>query len=133
MSLRILAARWVIPVTSPVIEHGAVAIEEGLILAAGSRDEVLRRYPAAEVTDLGGAAILPGFVNVHSHLELTILRGRIEEPRFQSWIVQLVTIKAEQLSEADLLNSARLGCLEAIRSGITTLADTADSPATLTA
>lgn len=133
MSLRILTARWVIPVTSPVIEYGAVAIEGGLIRATGPRDEVIDRYPAAEVADLGGAAILPGLVNVHSHLELTILRGQIEEPRFQPWILKLVTIKAERLTETDLLNSARLGCLEAIQSGITTLADTADSPATLDA
>ena len=133
MSLTILAARWVIPVTAPIIDRGAVVIEEGLIREAGSREEMVRRYPRAELTDLDGAAILPGLVNVHSHLELTILRGRVEEPRFQPWILKLVTLKAEYLSESDLLNSARLGCVEAIRSGITTLADTADATATAAA
>jgi cytosine/adenosine deaminase-related metal-dependent hydrolase len=98
MSLTILAARWVIPVTAPIIDRGAVVIEEGLIREAGSREEMVRRYPRAELTDLDGAAILPGLVNVHSHLELTILRGRVEEPRFQPWILKLVTLKAEHLS-----------------------------------
>jgi len=87
MSLAILAARWVVPVTSPVIDHGAVLIDGAKIRAVGKRDELRRDYPEAAFQDLGEAAILPGLVNVHTHLELTLLRGRVEEPRFQPWIV----------------------------------------------
>lgn len=133
MSASLLAARWVMPVTSPPIRNGAVAVEANRLLAVGGREDLRRQFPAAPLTDLGEAAILPGLINVHSHLELTALRGRLEEPGFQRWIVQLITLKAERLTPEDLLHSARLGCLEAIRAGITTLADTADAAGTLEA
>jgi cytosine/adenosine deaminase-related metal-dependent hydrolase len=129
----IITARWVLPITSPPIEYGAVAIESDRIAATGPFTEVHGKFPDAPVKDLGGAAILPGLVNVHTHLELTAFRGRLEEPRFQTWISQLVRLKAERLGADDLIASAQLGCIEAIRSGITTLADTSDASAPMAA
>jgi cytosine/adenosine deaminase-related metal-dependent hydrolase len=129
----IITARWMLPITSPPIEYGAVAIESDRIAAAGSFTEVRRKFPDAPVKDLGEAAILPGLVNVHTHLELTAFRGRLEEPRFQRWIFELVLLKAGRLAAADLIASAQLGCIEAIRSGITTLADTSDASAPMAA
>ncbi|MBO0720017.1 MAG: amidohydrolase family protein [Blastocatellia bacterium] len=131
--ISILSARWVLPITSPAIEHGAVAIDSNRIAAVGSFTEVRGEYPEAKVTELGEAALLPGLVNVHSHLELTVFRGRLEEPHFQRWISGLVRLKSERLVADDLLASARLGCIEAIRAGVTTLADTSDASAPLAA
>jgi 5-methylthioadenosine/S-adenosylhomocysteine deaminase len=85
------------------------------------------------VRDLGLAAILPGLINVHSHLELSVFRGRLEMPAFQQWISELVRLKRERLSPEALLVSAKLGCIEAIRAGITTVADTAEADAVLPA
>lgn len=133
MTISLLTARWVIPVTSPMIEHGAVAIDGDRLLAVGPLADLEQRYGGVPVTDLGRAAILPGLINIHTHLELTIMRGRVEEPAFQSWITQLVMLKVGRLSADDLLESSRLGTLEAIRGGITTVADTADASATLEA
>jgi cytosine/adenosine deaminase-related metal-dependent hydrolase len=129
----IITARWMLPIISPPIEYGAVAIESDRIAAAGSFTEVRPKFPDAHVKDLGDAAILPGLVNVHTHLELTAFRGRLEEPRFQRWISELVRLKAERLVADDLIASAQLGCIEAIRSGITTLADTSDASAPMAA
>jgi 5-methylthioadenosine/S-adenosylhomocysteine deaminase len=133
MSVSLLAARWVLPITSPVIEDGAVVVDDetGLIRAVGSLAQLRLEFPEAPVTDHGQGALLPGLVNVHSHLELTALRGRVEHPLFQPWILSLITLKANWLGEAELLTSARLGCLEAIRAGVTTLADTADAAGTV--
>jgi cytosine/adenosine deaminase-related metal-dependent hydrolase len=131
--ISIITARWVLPITSPPIEYGAVAIESDSIVAAGSFTEVRGKFPEAPIKDLGDAAILPGLVNVHTHLELTAFRGRLEEPHFQRWISQLVRLKAERLVADDLIASAQLGCIEAIRSGITTLADTSDASAPMAA
>jgi cytosine/adenosine deaminase-related metal-dependent hydrolase len=122
-------ARWILPIVAPPVEYGAVAFGDGRILAVAAQDEVRSRFPQAVVRDFGEAAILPGFVNTHSHLELTAFRGRLEEPRFQRWVAELIRLKRERLTDADLLASARLGCVEAIRAGVTTLADTADAGA----
>jgi cytosine/adenosine deaminase-related metal-dependent hydrolase len=131
--ISIITSRWILPITSPPIENGAVAIESDRIAAAGSFTEVRRKFPEAPLKDLGGVAIMPGLVNVHTHLELTAFRGRLEEPRFQRWISELVRLKAERLAADDLIASAQLGCIEAIRSGITTLADTSDASAPMAA
>ncbi|HEX4947645.1 MAG TPA: amidohydrolase family protein [Blastocatellia bacterium] len=125
----IFTARWLLPITTPPLANGAVAVQGDQILAVGAREELPAQFPDAAVRDFGEAAILPGFVNVHSHLELTAFRGRLEEPHFQRWIASLIQLKSERLSSDDLLVSARLGCLEALRAGVTTLGDTADATA----
>jgi cytosine/adenosine deaminase-related metal-dependent hydrolase len=127
--LTIFTAHWVLPVTAPPLGQGAVAFDGSSIVAVGRLDDVRSRFPQATVRDFGEAAILPGLVNTHSHLELTAFRGRLEEPHFQRWVAELIKLKRERLSDEDLLVSARLGCVEAIRVGVTTLADTADAAA----
>ncbi|MEP7272202.1 MAG: amidohydrolase family protein [Acidobacteriota bacterium] len=131
--MRILAARWLLPIVSAPVEQGAIAIDGDRIIAVENLAELQLRFPDAVVQDLGEAAILPGLINLHTHLELTVLRGRLEMTAFLPWIIELVTLKRERLTEKNLLVSARLGCLEAIRSGITTVADTANVDAVLPA
>ena len=129
----IFTAHWVLPIAAPPLANGAVAVNADQILAVGSLAELRAQFPDAPVRDFGVAAILPGLVNVHSHLELTAFRGRLEEPHFQRWIANLIQLKSERLSSDDLLTSAHLGCIEAIRAGVTTLGDTAEATATLEA
>ena len=122
----ILSAKWVIPITSPVVEHGAVLVEGDKIIDCGSLDRLRREYPLCSVRDFGEAAILPGFVNVHSHLELSILRGYLEDLPFWDWIRRLTQVKYEVLNREDLQISALLGAVETILSGITTVGDPMD-------
>src|SRR5258707_881022 len=65
---KIYAARWIVPVSSPVIEDGAVAVDARHIIAVGSKEGLKLQYPEAKVDDFGYAAIIPGLVNCHSHL-----------------------------------------------------------------
>jgi 5-methylthioadenosine/S-adenosylhomocysteine deaminase len=121
-------ARWVLPVTAPAIEDGTVAVEDGRITYVGPR-----RESDGEVVDLGEALLMPGLVNAHCHLELTAMRGFLEDLDFRRWILRLTTAKRAVLGPEALLDSARLGLEEGILAGITTYADTCDSGVALDA
>jgi 5-methylthioadenosine/S-adenosylhomocysteine deaminase len=126
----IYSARWVLPIISPLIEDGAVAINDTLIVAVGSRPDLLAQFPESQFEDFGNAVILPGLVNAHSHLELTVMRGFLEreERDFFAWLRKL-TLARLAMTENDLLVSATCGAIEAARAGVTCLGD-ASSAAT---
>ena len=129
----LLKARWVLPITGQAIEYGAVLVEGDRIVSVGPASEVTPIAGSALQRDFGEAVLLPGLVNSHSHLELTVMRGLLEDDDFRAWITRLTTIKLERMTHEDLLDSARLGAREAARAGVTCLADTCDSGASVEA
>jgi cytosine/adenosine deaminase-related metal-dependent hydrolase len=126
----IYSARWVMPMITPLIEDGAVAVDNSLIVAVGRRSDVVSKYPQSHIEDFGEGVILPGLVNAHSHLELTVMRGFLEreESDFFAWLRKL-TLARIAMTPADLLVSATWGAIEAARAGVTCVAD-ASSAAT---
>ena len=129
----ILSGRWVVPVSSPPLEYAAIAVEGSQILEIGSLETIRKHHPRHLWKDFPAAVLLPGFVNVHSHLELTVLRGYLEGLDFWRWIRTLTRAKYEVLNQDDILASALLGAIEAIRAGVTTVADPMDLGASLDA
>jgi cytosine/adenosine deaminase-related metal-dependent hydrolase len=127
----LFSARWVLPVSSAPIADGAIAIEDEKIVAVGSRATLAREFPQATIRDLGEAAIIPGLINAHSHLELTAMRGFLEneETDFFAWLKKLTIARLERMSEDDLIVSASWGACEAARAGITCVADASDAAA----
>lgn len=129
---KIYCARWVLPITDEPIHEGAVAVEGTRVASVGPRALVLERFPSAEVLELGDTAILPGFVNCHTHLELTAMRGFLEpeEGDFFAWLRKVTISRNERMSADDLYVSAAWGAIEAARAGVTCVGDASDSGAT---
>jgi cytosine/adenosine deaminase-related metal-dependent hydrolase len=113
----VLSADWVLPIEGPPIEQGAVAIEDGRITAVGTSAEL---GPATHFED---AAILPGFVNAHSHLEYAVYAGFGDSlTDFAEWI-RLHTERKHRIGWEEYVAIARVGAAECLRSGITTVGD----------
>lgn len=129
---KIYCARWVLPVTSGPVRDGAVAVEGTRVAGVGPRAEVAERFPSASVLELGEAALLPGFVNCHTHLELTAMRGLLEaeEGNFFAWLRKVTLSRNERMTAEDLYVSAAWGACEAARAGITCVGDASDAGAT---
>ena len=124
----IYSARWVLTIIYQMIEDGAVAVDNSRIVDVGSRREIVSRFSDVRVIDFGAAAILPGFVNTHSHLELTVMRGFLEreESDFFAWLRKLTVARMAMTAE-DLFVSATCGAIEAARAGVTCLGDASSS------
>jgi 5-methylthioadenosine/S-adenosylhomocysteine deaminase len=116
----IYSAKWVLPVDGPPIEDGEIVVEEDRVAS------VRPRTNGGPRRDLGDAVLMPGLVNVHTHLEYTAPRGILEDIPFFSWIRALTALKPKWGPE-DWLRSTRLGALEAVASGVTTIGDNADA------
>jgi 5-methylthioadenosine/S-adenosylhomocysteine deaminase len=132
MTVRRCRAAWVLPIDRAPIADGAVLLApDGRILAVGPDTEV----PApsgVERSEFPSAALLPGLVNTHTHLELTGLDGQVPEDDFPSWIRRVIALKAQR-TPADFLAVAKQGIRDGWSQGVTTVADTGDSGAALQA
>ncbi|MBU5636565.1 amidohydrolase family protein [Geomonas sp. Red69] len=126
--MRIYAASYLLPISSPPIAGGALAVKDGRIVAVGKVHE-LRAQFSAPVTDLHESVIMPGLVNAHTHLELTHfpawkLRKELDylPKRYVEWIQQVVKIK-RALEPGDLEHSVREGMRLCLESGTTAVGD----------
>ncbi len=118
----LLTARYVLPIATPHIEYGAVLVRDDKIVEIGDYEHLRALHPDEPVRDFGLAALLPGFVDLHTHLEYTAMRGLVDDVPYSTWKYQLLQ-KERLFSPEDWDDSALLGALEALQSGITTIAD----------
>lgn len=118
----LLTARYVLPIAAPHIEYGAVLVRDDRIVEIGDFDHLRALHPDEPVRDFGLAALLPGFIDLHTHLEYTAMRGLVDDLPYSKWKLQLLQ-KEQLFSSQDWDDSALLGSLEALQSGITTIAD----------
>lgn len=123
--MKLYSADHVLPIVSPPLPDGAVLVEGDRIAAVGKAKDLRREFPDAVEERFAGCALLPGLVNCHSHLELTALRGSLDDldHDFPAWLIKLTRIRAEILDEKDIADSALAGALEGIRSGVTCFGD----------
>ena len=120
-------AAWVVPVTSPPIRDGFVSVRDGVITDFGPID--LRSMPVhGEIRDLGASALMPGFVNAHTHLELSHLGdGAAPGDRgFVPWIEDQLRLRGEG-SRDDVASGVRRAIESLQKTGTVGLADVSNS------
>ena len=122
-------ARWVVPVSATPVANGTVVVEDDRISYVGPRQGA----PAGPDVELRDAILLPGLVNAHSHLDLTVMRGLLDGLPFFPWVRALTAARREVLTGADFLDSAHAGIREGLLAGITCFADTAPADAAFAA
>jgi 5-methylthioadenosine/S-adenosylhomocysteine deaminase len=106
-----------------VYVNGAVAVRDDSIVAAGPAAEIAAAYSAAETIDCTGQVIMPGLVNAHTHIPMTLLRGLNDDLRLDVWLGYLMPLEREFVTPEFVKLGTRVACAEMIRSGITSFAD----------
>src|SRR5260221_11372062 len=107
-----------------ILEDGAVAVKADQIVAVGKRAEIEPKYADAAHIDAAGHLVLPGFINGHTHVPMTLLRGLKDDVTLDVWLKNYIfPAEAKNVTEEFVRWGTRLAAAEMIRSGITTFAD----------
>jgi 5-methylthioadenosine/S-adenosylhomocysteine deaminase len=107
-----------------VIENGGVAIKGGRVVAVDNTAAIDRNYAAREVVNAAGKVVIPGLINGHTHVPMTLFRGLADDLDLQEWLTKYIfPAEAKNVNEEFVRVGARLGLAEMIRSGTTTYCD----------
>jgi 5-methylthioadenosine/S-adenosylhomocysteine deaminase len=107
-----------------IYEDGAVVVAGDSIVAAGPRTELEAKYSAPEVIDAKDKLIVPGFINGHTHVPMTLFRGIHDDVTLNDWLYKYIfPAEAKNVNEEFVRWGTRLAAAEQIRSGVTTFAD----------
>lgn len=107
-----------------VYNNGGVAIRDHEIVAVGSRDDIESAYSAETVIDCSGQYVMPGLINAHTHVPMTLLRGLADDLRLDVWLMGYVMpVEREFVNTEFVKLGTRLACAEMIRGGVTTFSD----------
>lgn len=128
----ILTADWVLPVVGRPVRGGAVLTRASHIEMVGPLEEIEAAAPKDPVERFDGCVIMPGLVNAHAHLSLTVLGGLVPPMPMRPFLKQ-VTTAVLAMSADDFAASAALGALQSLRSGVTCVGDIAYGPESLAA
>jgi 5-methylthioadenosine/S-adenosylhomocysteine deaminase len=107
-----------------IYEDGSVAVKGDSIVAVGPRNEIESRYKAQQTIDGKGKLVLPGFVNGHTHVPMTLFRGLHDDVTLNDWLYKYIfPAEAKNVNEEFVRWGTRLAAAEQIRAGVTTFAD----------
>lgn len=105
-------------------DPGAVAVKGNAIIAVGPEAEIKKECSANETIDCGGKVLMPGLVNAHTHVPMTLLRGLADDLRLDVWLMgYMLPVEREFVSPEFVRLGTSLACAEQIRSGVTTFND----------
>jgi 5-methylthioadenosine/S-adenosylhomocysteine deaminase len=107
-----------------VLENGAVAVKSGRIVAVDDTADIDRSYAAREVINAAGKVVIPGLINGHTHVPMTLFRGIADDLDLQEWLTKYIfPAEAKNVTEDFVRVGTRLGLAEMLRSGTTTYCD----------
>jgi 5-methylthioadenosine/S-adenosylhomocysteine deaminase len=121
----ILADGWLITMNErrEILEGASVYVEGDRIQGIGTRQQLQKLHPEAEVVDCRERIVMPGMVNTHTHSFQTLLKGLGDDMVLKKWFTCMTGPSAVHLTTEDAHYAALHGCVESIRSGVTTLVD----------
>jgi 5-methylthioadenosine/S-adenosylhomocysteine deaminase len=107
-----------------ILDGGALAIKSDSIVAVGSLAEIEAKYSAPDTINASGKLVLPGFINGHTHVPMTLFRGLHDDVTLDDWLRKYIfPAEAKNVTEEFVRWGTRLAAAEQIRSGVTTYAD----------
>lgn len=125
MNRLIIAARHVVTVNEAnevLVEH-AVLIEDGVIAEIAPKGELIAAHPGTEVLDRGECLLMPGLINTHTHLAMTLLRGWAEGVDLQGFLERVWAAEAHLMEPHIVADGTELGAVESLLGGTTTALD----------
>jgi 5-methylthioadenosine/S-adenosylhomocysteine deaminase len=123
---QLIDARWIVPVepASTVLENHSLAIHGGRIVALLPTDEASRRFAAKQHFRLTEHLLLPGFVNLHTHAAMALLRGYADDMPLMRWLQERIwPAESHHVSPDFVRDGTLLACWEMLRGGITCFND----------
>lgn len=115
----VFRARWALPIEDPPIANGAIAVRDGRIAEVGPANEVA----GEAVHDLGDCILLPGFVNAHTHLELSCYRGCLASGPLWEWFESLMKLIYVSGGPKPGREAVLAGAAESLAAGVTCVGD----------
>lgn len=106
-----------------ILEAGAVAVAQGVILEIGPTHMLRDRYEPSRVIDAAGCAVLPGLINAHTHAPMSIFRGLADDLPLMDWLEHYIFPVEAHLCKQWVRFGALLACAEMLLSGTTTFCD----------
>jgi 5-methylthioadenosine/S-adenosylhomocysteine deaminase len=107
-----------------LVPDGSVVVRGDSIVAVGPRAEMERKYHGVKTIDARGRLVLPGFINGHTHVPMTLFRGLHDDVTLNDWLYKYIfPAEAKNVNEEFVRWGTRLAAAEQIRSGVTTFAD----------
>lgn len=107
-----------------IFDSGALALQGDSIVAVGPESEIRGSYSSGQWMDCGGKVLMPGLINAHTHVPMTLLRGLADDLRLDVWLMgYMMPVEREFVSPDFVQLGTKIACAEFIRSGVTSFAD----------
>ena len=107
-----------------LIENGSVAVHKSEIIAVGTASEIAQKFTARQTINASNKVVIPGLINTHTHIPMTLFRGISDDLDLQEWLTKYIfPAEAKNVTEDFVRVGTRLGLAEMIRGGTTTYCD----------